>query len=79
MRLLEFHAKYAEFFAKLLMQKAIGNDDEARKIYEQMRDEIGKGEIAFERWYDQSNFFNHISVRVMKNTQTGENESIESV
>jgi hypothetical protein len=78
-RLLEFHTKYAEFFAKLLMQKAIGNDDEAKKIYEEMRDEIGKGEIAFERWYDQSNFFNHISVRVMKDTQTGENESIESV
>ena len=78
-RLLEFHAKYAEYFAKLLIEKAQGNDEAAKEIYTVMCAEIGKGELAFERWYDHCNTFNHINYRTSNVTQTGSNDAIASV
>ena len=78
-RLLEFHAKYAEYFAKLLIEKCQGNDDAAKEILAEMKSEIGKGELAFERWYDQFNTMKHITYRAVMLTKTGDNDAIASV
>ena len=59
-RLLEFHARYAELFADALCLKAVGDDDGAMALCEKMRDECGKREIEFERWYDHGMFFEFV-------------------
>jgi len=60
-RLLEFHAKYAEMFADALVYKAAGDDENAVRYLEEMKAECGRYEIAFERWYDHGMFFEFIS------------------
>ena len=56
-RLLEFHARYIELFVDALIEKAKGNDEMADKLYVKFRDEVGKYELAFERWYDHGLVF----------------------
>ena len=56
-RLLEMHADYADMLAEALREKALGNDDEALKIYQRMRIEMGKREIYFQTCYDHSLIF----------------------
>ena len=53
-RLLELHALYADLLSDALIEKALGNDDKADELKEKLRIEVGKYELAFERWYDQS-------------------------
>ena len=69
-RLLEFHAKYAEMFADVLIEKAAGNDGAAYAKFEEMRDECGKYEIQFETYYDHGLIFNYASVKVSAKTVT---------
>ena len=69
-RLLEFHAKYAEMFADVLIEKAAGNDGAAYAKFEEMRDECGKYEIQFENYYDHGLIFNYASVKVSAKTVT---------
>ncbi|MBE6644579.1 MAG: DUF4838 domain-containing protein [Ruminococcaceae bacterium] len=59
-RLLEFHARYAELFANALCLKAVGDDEGAIALGEKMRDECGRREIEFERWYDHGMYFEFI-------------------
>jgi len=56
-RLLEFHARYIELLAEALAEKAKGNDEAADELYVKFRDEVGKYELQFERWYDQGLIF----------------------
>lgn len=77
-RLLEFHAKYAKLFADTLLEKAAGNDDKATELCEAFRDECGKYEIAFERWYDHCLFFNYISSSIAVKNKISQNDSIAS-
>ena len=56
-RLLEFHALYAELFADVLIEKAQGNDEKADELYKIFREEVGKREVEFDRWYDQGLYF----------------------
>ena len=51
-RLLELHALYADLFADALIEKAQGHDDAADALVEKMKTEVGKYELAFERWFD---------------------------
>ena len=51
--MLEFHALYAEMLSDALIAKAVGDDENAAKLLVKMREEVGKYELAFERWYDQ--------------------------
>ena len=78
-RLLEFHSKYAEMFADVLAEKVQGNDDAAIILFEKMEDEIGKGELAFERWYDHHNFMNSIEYLVRRTTKRDSDEVMESL
>ena len=68
-RLLEFHAMYSEMFSDLLIEKCVGNDDEAIKLMENMMAECGKHEIAFERLYDHNVFFRYIKMVTELKTQ----------
>lgn len=69
-RILEFHADYADMFSDFLMAKAVGKDALAYDLYCKMRDECGKYELAFERWYDHFNCFEYVGY--IANTPTGE-------
>ena len=53
-RILELHADYAEMLSRALAAKALGDDDEAMRLYNTLRKEIGKREVAFERYYDHT-------------------------
>ncbi|MBO5101378.1 MAG: hypothetical protein J6C39_02495, partial [Clostridia bacterium] len=53
-RLLEHHADYAEKLAYALVPKALGDDEEAMRRYEELRLDAGSREIAFERYYDHT-------------------------
>ena len=56
-RLLEFHALYADLLSDALIEKAKGNDEAAMELKEKLRVEVGKYELQFERWYDQGLYF----------------------
>ena len=56
-RLLEFHALYIEMLVDALVEKAKGNDEGADALYSKLRDEAGKRELQFERWYDHGLIF----------------------
>ena len=51
-RLLELHARFCELLAEALIPKTMGNDAEADRLFEAMRDELGKQEIYFQNCYD---------------------------
>jgi len=78
-RLLEFHALYAELLADALIEKAQGNDDKATELYVKLRDEVGKYELAFERWYDQGMFFFEIDRYFRLKTVLSEHDEIDTV
>lgn len=78
-RLLEFHAKYSEMLADVLVEKAVGNDAEAKAKMETMVAEIGKYELAFERWFDHSMYFNYLVGLAESRTKQSDVESIQSV
>jgi hypothetical protein len=69
-RLLEFHARYAELFAEVMMKKAVGDDEGAFSAFCAMRDECGKYELAFERWYDHGLIFQYLGSKVRSKTVT---------
>ena len=67
-RLLELHTLYAKMFADALSYKAVGDDENAVRCFEEMRAECGKYELAFERWYDHGMFAEHI--KTIMNSKT---------
>ena len=77
-RLLEFHNDYTRMLVDALVEKAAGNDDEARKLAELLRAESGKREIEFERWYDHCLFFSYLMRGFEGKSTYSQNESIAS-
>ena len=73
-RLLEFHALYAELVAKAMIEKAQGNDDAAEALMTEARIECGKYEVQFERWYDHYNTFSFLDRLAKSKTVTGSND-----
>ena len=67
-RLLEFHAKYADMLADMLIMKAVGNDEAAMQRFEEMRDECGKYELQFENYYDHGLIFHYTRVKASAKT-----------
>ena len=59
-RLLEHHAYFAEMHAKALYEKALGNDESAAKIGEELRIEFGRRECEIERYFDQYECFMYL-------------------
>ena len=77
--MLEFHALYAELLSDALIEKAQGKDDKATELYVKLRDEVGKYELAFERWYDQGMFFFELDRYFRLKTVLSEHEEIDTV
>ena len=51
-RLLEHHADYVDMLADAMAEKALGNDDSAKEIFDKTMDMMAKKEIEIERYYD---------------------------
>ena len=75
-RLLEFHALYAEMLSDALVEKAVGNDEEAAALIRKMRAECGKLEVYFERWYDQYMSFYRLNSIEKNPTKKGRDEIV---
>ena len=60
MRLLEHHAAFCDLLSDLMVEKVLGNDEEANKRYEMLRIEFGKHEVEILPYYDQFNHFGAI-------------------
>jgi len=71
-RLLEFHADYAEMFADALLLKCVGDDAGALERFEVMRRECGRREAEFERWYDHAAGFAYFNKWFRASTLKGE-------
>ena len=71
-RLLELHAKYARLMIAPLLAKAAGEHDKADELIEKVRNEIGKYELAFERWYDHELVFATWDRRMQERTPSDE-------
>jgi hypothetical protein len=71
-RLLEMHAKYASLMIKPLLAKALCEDDKADALLAEVSHEIGKYELAFERWYDHGLAFKTWARRFSTRTPTSE-------
>ena len=56
-RLLEKHLDFAVDLAKVIAEKAVGNDDEAAKILNEFRIKFGKEEALIEKYFDHSIYF----------------------
>jgi len=59
-RLLEKHLDFAVGLAKALAAKAVGKDEEATELLNELRVEIGKEEVLLEKYYDHFNFFSSL-------------------
>ena len=70
-RLLEFHADYAEMFADALISKCVGDDEAAVAKYEVMREKCGARELEFERWYDHAAGFMYFDKWFRASTKKG--------
>ena len=53
-RLLELHAQFCESISKALIEKALGNDDRAKELYEETRLEFGNKEAYFQPFFDHT-------------------------
>ena len=51
-RLLDYHAQYCEGLAKIMLQKAIGNEDKASELLDDFIHSFGVHEVYIERYYD---------------------------
>ena len=71
-RLLEFHADFAEMLADVLSEKCVGNDEAAIEKIQNMRIKCGSRELEFERWYDHSSWFGHNLKWATASTKRGE-------
>ena len=68
-RLLEFHADYADMLTDVFIAKAAGDDNEADVRYKRLTEEMGKREIYFETCYDHGLLFNSFSTVINKRTK----------
>ena len=75
-RLLEFHALYSELLSDALVEKAVGNDEAAAELIRKMREECGKLEVNFERWYDQYMAFYCLNGIERNPTKKGDDEIV---
>jgi hypothetical protein len=73
-RLIEKHMIYAAHFAEAMRAKALGNDDEADRLYKNMRITAGKFEAEIERCYDHGLAFR--SLKRIFDSRTPDTEPI---
>ena len=52
MRLLQLHAEYCDLAAEIMIEKALGNNEQAHQLWKSMCHQFGRHEIEIERYYD---------------------------
>ena len=52
MRLLLRHTEYCDMVADMMIEKALGNDENARILFKKLCDDFGRYEIEIERYFD---------------------------
>ena len=63
-------------FGKAMIEKAVGNDEAAAQLVREMREEMGKHEVYFERWYEQYMHFYRNNAIEKDITRKGANSEI---
>ena len=63
-RLLEHHAYLAEKHAAALCAKALGNDEEAKRIGTELIKEFGKREVEIQKYFDHFICFKYYDVLI---------------
>ncbi len=76
-RILELYLKYCKELAEALILKTSGMEYAAKDRYNEFRTEIGKQELAFERYYDQTMCM--ASLQRIFNTFSGNAKDAEEV
>ena len=56
-RLIEKHITFTEFYARAIVAKASGMDDESARIFEDWKDHFGRLEYELRRYFDNFLFF----------------------
>ena len=72
-RLLEMHAEFCDRTSDWMAAKARGELDEAQRLYDVARIEIGKYEKEFEVYFDHSQFFSEYSHTLAQKSPSKEN------
>jgi len=73
-RLLEFHALHADMLADFYREKAVGDDDAARRILDAMKERCGKYEAEFGREYDHC--MHYFFLDIIANRRTDMNDAL---
>ena len=69
MRLLARHAEYAEWLARIMKEKTVGNQDGAKEILAEFSIEFGKYEIELERYYDHFMVMKTLNIYMSEKTE----------
>jgi len=75
-RLLEFHAFYADMLSDVLIAKAMGDDKKAIDLLNSMNTDCGKFELQFERYYDHGMFFFFLNHEMRRKSKISDREVI---
>ena len=62
MRILHVYNEIMRYFAKAMLEKAMGCDDAAKAIYEEMKVEIGRLEADIDSYYDHGQFMDALRI-----------------
>jgi len=71
-RMLEFYITLLEGFAEIIKYKALGNDAEAKRLYDDFEYAIGAKEADVERYFNHCAFFNYLHHIVFDNVTIAE-------
>ena len=62
MRILLVHNEIVRYFAKAMIEKALGHDETAKEIYKEMQVEIGRLEADIDPYYDHGQFMDALRI-----------------
>lgn len=69
-RLLEYHAEFANLLAEAMIPKCLGDDEEARKKLDVLVDRMGRHEQAIEMYYDHCLAVNALRAEIFDRVST---------
>ena len=69
-RLLEYHAEFANLYAAAMIPKCLGDDDGANAKFDELIDKMGRHEQAIEMYYDHCLAVNAIKANVFNKVST---------
>ena len=75
-RLIEKYLDFTDYYARAIIEKALGNDDNAEQIYNEWRDRFGRLEFELRRYFDNFLFFRKLEAPLVKD-KTGATNATE--